>query len=329
MAFRISPLWWPLLAAASPVVIPLLFKKNRRYQANLAKVADSNRDRLEAAEALDLPALDFLELTVLVEEKSATGFYGDAGVSYLCRTNRGALLFDVGFGPERPALAHNAAQLDVSLDQVDALVISHLHPDHMGGLKASRTRQVTVPPELGPPRGQACFLPDQAEAEGFACERVDSPRLLPAGLATTGPLARSLFFMGWTEEQALVANVKDKGLVIITGCGHPTIELIVRMVRRISDQPIHAIAGGLHFPVTGGRGNRIGIQFQTLIGTGKPAWQRITDEDLTTTIAALNDVQPREVLLSGHDSCDPSLARLQQELDAASAILTAGKTYRI
>ena len=78
-----------------------------------------------------------------------------------------------------------------------------------------------MPGELGQPNGKPCFLPDRAGAEGFECIRVDGPRLLPAGIATTGPLARSLFFLGFTEEQALVANVRNKGLVVITGCGHP------------------------------------------------------------------------------------------------------------
>jgi 7,8-dihydropterin-6-yl-methyl-4-(beta-D-ribofuranosyl)aminobenzene 5'-phosphate synthase len=328
MSFRISPLWWPFLAAASPLVAPFLYGKNRRYRANLTEVAARNQDRLQQAEPLDLPELDFLELTVLVEEKIEDGFCGDAGVSYLFRTDRGALLFDVGFGPERPALAHNAAKLQFNMDQVDALAISHLHPDHMGGLKASRTKQVHLPGELGQPNGKPCFLPDRAGAEGFECIRVDAPQLLPAGIATTGPLARSLFFLGFTEEQALVANVRNKGLVVITGCGHPTIELIMQMVRRISGKPIHVIGGGLHFPVTGGRGNRMGIQFQTLIGTGKPAWRKITDDDLSATITALNSLKPQKVFLSAHDSCDHSLARLQQELDAETEVFKAGQTYR-
>ena len=103
MDFRISPFWWPVLGAASPLIAPLMIRKNRRYKANREAVAESNQSRLDQAGPLDLPELDFLELTVLVEEKTADGFYGDAGVSYLFRTDRGALLFDVGFGPERPA----------------------------------------------------------------------------------------------------------------------------------------------------------------------------------------------------------------------------------
>jgi len=327
MLFRISPLWWPFLGVASPIIIPFLTVKNRRFKKNCAYASDLNKDRLHSAEPFDLPELEFLELSILVEEKTEEGYLSDAGVSYLFRTNHGSLLFDVGFGPERPALAHNATKMGVKLNQVDSLVISHLHPDHMGGIKASRSKCVAVPEEMGLPKGQPCFLPAKAEAKGFKCELISRPQLLTAGIATTGPLARSLFFFGLTEEQALFAHVKGKGLVIFTGCGHPTIELIVQMVNRLSKAKIFAIGGGLHFPVTGGRGNRAGIQFQTIIGTGKPAWKKITDDDLSSTIAAVNKFNPSKVFLSGHDSCDHSLARMNQEIKTETEVLNAGVTY--
>ena len=106
-------------------------------------------------------------------------------------------------------------------------------------------------------------------------------------------------------------------------------ELILQMVCRLSREPILLVAGGLHFPITGGRGNRLGIQFQPVIGTGKPVWQKITDSDLSGTIAALNQSRSQKVLLSAHDSYDHALARLKSELQADTGVLTAGKTYRM
>jgi 7,8-dihydropterin-6-yl-methyl-4-(beta-D-ribofuranosyl)aminobenzene 5'-phosphate synthase len=328
MSFRISPVWWPGLAVASPVIVPWLLVRNRHFQEDRTRAAELNRERISQAEPLEMPVLDFLELTVLVEWKAEEGFIGDAGVSYLFRTDLGSMLYDIGFGPARPALTHNAAKLGFHLDQVGALTISHLHGDHMGGISAQRSRQVTVPDELMSPQLKPCFLPDKAEAEGFKAELVERPRLLAAGIASTGPLARSLFVFGYTEEQALLARVKDKGLVVFTGCGHPTIEVVLEMVGRLSDEPLYAIGGGLHFPVTGGRGNRAGIQFQTIIGTGKPPWRRITDEDLSRTIAAINSASPKRVYLSGHDTCDHSLDRMKKELEAETEVLKAGATYR-
>jgi 7,8-dihydropterin-6-yl-methyl-4-(beta-D-ribofuranosyl)aminobenzene 5'-phosphate synthase len=329
MSFRISPVWWPALAVASPVIAPWLLITNRRFQKDRAQSAELNRARIREAKPLELPVLKALELTVLVEWVTREGFRGDAGVSYLLKTDLGALLCDVGMGPASPTLAHNVTKLGLSLDQVDALAISHLHLDHMGGLAAQRAGRVTVPDDLIAPGSRPCFVPSRAEAKGFRAEWVQAPRMLCAGIASTGPLARALFIMGHTEEQALLARVKDKGLVIVTGCGHPTIEVILEMVRQLSDAPLYAIAGGLHFPVTGSRGAILGIQPQAIIGTGKPPWQRVTDQDLSRTIAAINDAAPDQVYLSGHDTCDHALARMQDELTAESEVLQAGATYRL
>ena len=328
MSFRLSPIWWPVLVVASPIIVPWLLAKNRRFQKESGNVGKLNQNRIDEAEPLEIPELDFLELTVLVEWKAKEGFIGDAGVSYLFKSELGSMLYDVGFGPTRPALTHNAAKLGFSLDQVDALTISHLHCDHMGGIPAQRSRQVTVPDELMSEKLKACFLPDKAEAEGFKTQLVERPQLLTAGIASSGPLARSLFIMGFTEEQALVARVKGKGLVVFTGCGHPTIEVVLKMVERLSNEPLYAVGGGLHFPITDGRGNRAGIKFQTIIGTGKPPWQRITDEDLARTITAINAAGPKKVYLSGHDTCDHALDRMEKELKAETKVLKAGATYR-
>jgi 7,8-dihydropterin-6-yl-methyl-4-(beta-D-ribofuranosyl)aminobenzene 5'-phosphate synthase len=329
MAFRLSPVWWPALVLASPVIVPWSLIRNRHFQKERAQAAELNQVRIDQAEPLELPELDFLELTVLVEWKAEEGFIGDAGVSYLFETDLGSMLYDVGFGPTRPALTHNAAKLGLSLDQVDALAISHLHLAHMGGMSAQRSSRVTVPDELMPSHLKPCFLPDRAETNGFRTKLVKKPRLLTAGIASTGPLARSLFILGHTEEQALLARVKNKGLVVLTGCGHPTIEVILDMVEHLSSEPLYALGGGLHFPVSGGRGNRAGIQFQTILGTGKPPWQRITDEDLSRTIAAINAAEPQKVYLSGHDTCDYALDRMKRELEAETQVLRAGATYHI
>jgi 7,8-dihydropterin-6-yl-methyl-4-(beta-D-ribofuranosyl)aminobenzene 5'-phosphate synthase len=306
-----------------------LLIRNRRFQKDRAQSAELNQARIREATPLELPALEALELTVLVEWKTREGFTGDAAVSYLLKTDLGTLLFDVGLGPASPALAHNATRLGLNLDEVDALAISHLHLDHMGGLAAQRAGQVTVPDDLIGPDSKPCFVPSRIEARGFRAKWVQAPRTLCAGIASTGPLARALFIVGHTEEQALLARIKDKGLVIVTGCGHPTIEVILEMVRQLSDEPLYAIAGGLHFPITGSRGAFLGIQPQAFLGTGKPPWRRVTDQDLSRTIAAINDAAPEKAYLSGHDTCDHALARMQSELTAESEVLEAGATYRL
>jgi 7,8-dihydropterin-6-yl-methyl-4-(beta-D-ribofuranosyl)aminobenzene 5'-phosphate synthase len=325
---RISPLWWPLLTLSSPITVPWLYKKNKTFKENQIKAQKINQKRFENASNLDLPELEYIELTVLVEWFADKGFLGDAGVSYLFRTNEGSLLFDVGFGPSRPGFEHNSQKIGFHLNDVDALVISHLHIDHMGGMEAQKNKSVSIPDALMPSKPIPCFLPDEASAPGFDAKIVKVPEILPSGMATTGPLARSLFMFGYTEEQALVARVKNKGLVVFTGCGHPTVDVILNMVGRLSPEKVHALGGGLHFPVSDGRGNRIGIKFQTIIGTGKPPWQKINNEDLDKTISRINIAAPQKVYLSGHDTCDQSIERIEKNLTTDTQILKAGSVYK-
>jgi 7,8-dihydropterin-6-yl-methyl-4-(beta-D-ribofuranosyl)aminobenzene 5'-phosphate synthase len=329
MTYRISPAWWPIMALSSPVLFPMLLIKNRRFKQNIQRSNEVNKERIAKAKPLALPQLDRFELTVLVEQKTEHGFLPAPGVSYFIKTDLGALLFDVGFGPEMPALAHNARKIGFTLKDADALAISHLHPDHMGGYQAVREKQVMVPREIGDPKGKPCFVPAQATAKGFRAELVKDPRMLQAGIASTGPLSRSLFVFGLTEEQALIARIKGKGLVVITGCGHPTIETIIQMARKLSDEPIHAVGGGLHFPITDSPLRKRGLKLQMIVGTGKPPWRRLTDVDVSRTINSLNAAAPQRVFLSAHDTCDYAIARFKDGLKSETHVLRAGATYQL
>ncbi len=325
----ISTFWWPIMGLASPVLIPFLLKKNYSYQKNVSKAEKLNKMRIDNAESFPIPEVESLKLTTLVEWKQKDGFFGDAGVSYLLNTNLGSMLFDIGHGADNQTLLKNIERLNLDLNDIDALTISHLHKDHMGGLKAARDKIVRLPEQLMPAELKTCYLPDSAGTEGFKTNLVDSPTILESGIASTGPLARSLFFLGFTEEQALIINIKDKGLAIITGCGHPTIKTILKMVKKISDQTIYAIGGGLHFPLTEGRGSKFGFELQQVFGTGKAPWDKITKKDLEETIETINNCGAKKVFLSAHDSCDFSLSYLKENLKAETEILKAGESYHI
>jgi 7,8-dihydropterin-6-yl-methyl-4-(beta-D-ribofuranosyl)aminobenzene 5'-phosphate synthase len=55
------------------------------------------------------------------------------------------------------------------------------------------------------------------------------------------------------DDQAIVANVKNKGLVILTGCGHSGIINTINYARKVSEvDKVHAVVGGFHLPADGG-----------------------------------------------------------------------------
>ena len=323
------PLWSPLLAACSPVLIPLLVQQNKKFKRGQVAAEKENSRRIAGARGLELPPLEWMEIHVLIDFFAEPGFQGEPGVSYLIKTDHGSLLFDVGLGPSRPGIKHNARKMGVTWDGIDALAISHLHADHMGGLKAARQGSIGLPDFADAPSNIPCFLPARATAAPLKPDVIEAPRILAAGIGTTGPLARSLFFWGYLEEQILIANLNDRGLVVVTGCGHPGVRVIVEMASKVTKLPLYALAGGLHFPITQSRVKLAGLELQMFLGSGKPPWQRITKQELEQTITFMNQAKIQKVLVSGHDSCDESLAAIQAKLKADTDILRAGAVYSL
>jgi len=329
MSLVIKPIWWPYWILRSPQIIPRLNKLNKTYKKDLTKAENANKKRYDNAKPLSLPSVDYLELTVLLESKAEPGFLCDCGVSYILKTNKGSLLFDLAFGKERQGIIPNAKKLGFNLDQVDGIIVSHNHWDHMGGMKNVKKNKVTIPIELGDPSGKPCWFAVPSEGENLDCRFVETPQILNAGIASIGPLSRAMFFQGYCDEQAVICNVRNKGLVIITGCGHPTIERILKMVSLISDEPVYAIIGGLHLPIKASRITRKGVRLQFIMGSGLPPWKRLTDKDITRTVATLNNVGAKKILLSAHDTCDYALNRFKNELDGDIETLKAGATYKL
>lgn len=328
--FRIHPLWWPIVLIFSPLLVPFIIKKAIEYRKGKNKIESINGERITSAQKMELPELEFVNISVIVDRATKDGYISDTGVSYLIETDRGKMLFDVGFGPMTEAFTNNTKQLNITSQDFDEVVISHLHTDHMGGNKAQKNRKVTVPEDFLNGEVKKCYIPDEGSSDQFETQRVKKPTLLKNGLISTGPLARMLFFFGHTEEQALIGKIKGKGIFIITGCGHPTIEKIVEITKKLTDEKIFAIIGGLHFPISKSPMEMAGIQFQQIIGTGKPIWKRQTDEDLTSTIEFLKQLPLEDLYLSGHDTCDYSLERMKNEVNAKNTeILTAGVTYSL
>ena len=101
------------------------------------------------------------------------------------------------------------------------------------------------------------------------------------------------------------------------------------MVKSLSDEPIYAVGGGLHFPVTDSPLRKLGLKVQMIWGTGKPPWKRITEKDLERTIKFLNVIKPKHVFLSAHDTCDYSINRFKNDLKSETTVLRAGGVYKI
>jgi 7,8-dihydropterin-6-yl-methyl-4-(beta-D-ribofuranosyl)aminobenzene 5'-phosphate synthase len=219
-----------------------------------------------------------------VDGTTAPGLVAEHGFSALVRIRRGSrtytLLFDTGVSPD--GLATNVERMGIDVSAIEALVLSHGHFDHCGGLAGlSRLRgrgglPLTVHPlvwtrrRLTPPGQPSWELPtlrrQSLEAEGFAViERRQPSLLLDGSVLITGEVDRTTAFerglpfheawhgQSWEpdplilDDQALVVHVRGRGLVVLTGCGHAGAVNIARHALRLTGvDRLHALLGGLH-----------------------------------------------------------------------------------
>lgn len=227
---------------------------------------------------------------------------GEPGVCYLVRADGTTLLFDAGFNQRHraeSALVRNAATLGVDLQSLDGIVISHLHPDHVGGPLNVFRRTFSLSKAALEPKGLPGYVPAPMRHERAEVVLTTGPRVIAPGIAVLPPLPRMLFWAGPVFEQAMVVNVRGFGLVIVSGCGHPGIERMMAATEQVLELPIKAIVGGLHLPV-----HPLGTPYlgQAILGSPNWPWQPIGERDAAETIEAIRTRGPQIIALSGHDS---------------------------
>ncbi|MCP9981683.1 MBL fold metallo-hydrolase [Actinomadura madurae] len=249
------------------------------------------------------------------------------------------LLFDTGLSPD--AMVTNAARLGVDLGDVQAVVLSHGHFDHAGGLaglagrRGVRSLPMVLHPRVwtkrrlavpGEPVEELPTLSRKAlDGEGFeVIERREPSLLLDGGVLITGEVDRTTEFehgmppphQAWTgsgwehdplviDDQALVVHVRGRGLVVLTGCGHAGAVNIVRHARRLTGvDRLHALVGGLHL--------------------GGPAFEPV----IPPTVAALAELAPG-LVVPGHCTGWRAQHALAAALPDAWVQGSSGTTYRL
>jgi 7,8-dihydropterin-6-yl-methyl-4-(beta-D-ribofuranosyl)aminobenzene 5'-phosphate synthase len=195
-----------------------------------------------------------LEIIPLYEAVGSSDVFSIGhGVSYLIRTDSSTILLDVGNNPQQQNVApfmQNMENLGIQWSEIDRIVISHPHPDHIGGLTAWRQRTISfgeLPNELGE---RLVFVPHTTTYKGGIHATI--PTLPAPDVATTGVISyREVWplslFAPKGGEQALVVQVAGRGLVLITGCGHPGLERLVARAESLYGAQVVGVVGGLHY----------------------------------------------------------------------------------
>jgi len=201
------------------------------------------------------------------------GFRGEHGLSLYMETADMKLLLDAG---QTDAFISNAQALGIDLSSLDAVVVSHGHYDHGGGLKVLYDRLSILPPPLFAGRG---FDAPRRSKNGSQLKDIGlSPQLLPEHspapilIDTFEKLSASAYILppaekidgaeafsrfrviqdgsdildNFDDELSLVFDEME-GIVIVTGCAHRGILNIAHAaIKAFPGKPIKAFVGGFH-----------------------------------------------------------------------------------
>jgi 7,8-dihydropterin-6-yl-methyl-4-(beta-D-ribofuranosyl)aminobenzene 5'-phosphate synthase len=267
--------------------------------------------------------------------------YSEHGLSYFIETESegktGACMFDFGMNPT--GVLNNMELLDIDIGRADAFALSHGHFDHWAGsleiLRRNSTKIGTGTPFYV---GKEAFLHRYShrpgtevtmdlgrlneadlESSGVTIREIARPMEIIHGGYVTGNIERTtpyetpspslLVKRGDTlepddfgGEQALFFNIKNKGLIVISGCAHAGIVNTVRHIQNISGiQRVHAVLGGFH-----------------LINAAS--------EKIWNTIADIREINP-DIVAPMHCTGFEALAAFSSAMPEAFILNTAGTCY--
>jgi 7,8-dihydropterin-6-yl-methyl-4-(beta-D-ribofuranosyl)aminobenzene 5'-phosphate synthase len=221
---------------------------------------------------------DSIKVTLLVEN-TAFGRHtlGEHGIAYWIESGEQRVLFDTGQTPE--SLLHNAEHMDIDISTAGAVVLSHGHYDHTGGLE--RVLELAERPHLFLHPG-ALKRRYSRQKDGKVLEIGIPPALseshlrsltsslnwtegvteIVSGIRVTGHVPREndfedtggAFFVDEgcehpdpIEDDQSVFFDTSEGTVVLLGCAHAGVVNTLRFVQaETNGKPIHAVVGGMH-----------------------------------------------------------------------------------
>jgi 7,8-dihydropterin-6-yl-methyl-4-(beta-D-ribofuranosyl)aminobenzene 5'-phosphate synthase len=186
------------------------------------------------------PNPNALRITILYDntryDKRLTA---DWGFSALVEYGERTILFDTGANGE--ILKRNIEALGVDLEPIDAIVLSHIHQDHTGGL--DKILDLGITPPIYVPNAFPEGYKNRMQARTDLLSVLAPVEIFP-GVYSTGQLGSHV------AEQGLVLATWQ-GSVVIVGCAHPGIVSMVRASKEIVAGDVALVVGGFHLSANG------------------------------------------------------------------------------
>jgi 7,8-dihydropterin-6-yl-methyl-4-(beta-D-ribofuranosyl)aminobenzene 5'-phosphate synthase len=219
-----------------------------------------------------------IRITVLIDNKtSRPDLKAEHGLSLWIEYREKRILFDTG---QTDFLLENAEKLDIDLTLTDAIVISHGHYDHTGGLKyvldiAAEAKIYLHPDAVGEKfsrktsGAKSIGMSDDTKKaiQGRNITWSAAPAQLFPGITVTGRIPRitnyedieNAFFTDMAcrkadelpDDQALFIK-SPLGMIIVLGCAHSGVINTIEYITKLSgENKITAVIGGMHLVSAG------------------------------------------------------------------------------
>jgi 7,8-dihydropterin-6-yl-methyl-4-(beta-D-ribofuranosyl)aminobenzene 5'-phosphate synthase len=214
-----------------------------------------------------------IRITTLVENTaSGADLLAEHGLSFWIEYGDNRILFDTG---QSNILIKNAKVLGIDLAKIDAIVISHGHYDHTGGLsdvlEIAAKAKIYLHPGATEPKfsknvsgAKSIGMPDSAKEaiQGQHMIWTATPATIFPGISVTGQVPRmndyedvgGAFFVDENcqkpdvllDDQTLFVE-STKGLVVVLGCAHSGVVNTLDYISKLTGyNKIYAVIGGMH-----------------------------------------------------------------------------------
>lgn len=171
-----------------------------------------------------------MNLKIVYDNEAKAGFEKSWGFSCLIEIDQERILFDVGW--DGNIILSNLEKLEIEPEDIDKIVLSHFHWDHIGGL----TDLLREGMEIYVPKSFSEHFKSEIESR-LKLHEVEEMEEIRKGVWTTGELKNKI------EEQSLILDTGG-GLVLVVGCSHPGVRKILNVASELGK--VYGIIGGMH-----------------------------------------------------------------------------------